>query len=90
MVGGRGAGSNLNQLSHPSGLFLDVNQSVYVADSANHRIVKWNPGVSTGQLVAGGNGSGNASYQLNHPHDIVVDDNGDIYISDTKNERVQV
>jgi len=56
VAGGRDAGSALDQLNFPFGIFVDDNQTVYVADFANHRVVKWNRGASTGELVAGGNG----------------------------------
>ncbi|CAF3864712.1 unnamed protein product [Rotaria magnacalcarata] len=60
-----------------------------IINSKNHRIVKWEPGATAGQIVAGGKGSGNSSDQLNHPSDVVVDRDGTIYISDTENRRIQ-
>ncbi|CAF4832754.1 unnamed protein product [Rotaria sp. Silwood1] len=89
IAGGNGRGSQLNQFDRPHGLFLDDNQNIYVADSVNDRIVKWDRNASSGQLVAGGNGRGNYSNQLNFPLDVIVDKNGTMYISDRGNERVQ-
>ncbi|CAF4692457.1 unnamed protein product, partial [Rotaria magnacalcarata] len=54
VAGGNGVGDGLNQLNQPFGIFVNENQTVYVADFANHRIVKWDRNASTGQLVAGG------------------------------------
>ncbi|CAM4949627.1 unnamed protein product [Rotaria socialis] len=90
-VAGRsdGLGSALDRLYGPWGLYVDDNEVVYVADSKNHRIVKWEPGATAGQIVAGGKGSGNSSDQFNHPSDVVVDRDGTIYISDTENRRIQ-
>ncbi|CAF2949022.1 unnamed protein product [Rotaria sp. Silwood2] len=89
VAGGNDQGSELNQLADPFGIFVDDNQSVYVADFGNHRVVKWDRGASTGQLVAGGHGSGNHDNQLNYPSDVLVEKDGTIYISDSYNRRVQ-
>jgi sugar lactone lactonase YvrE len=89
VAGGNDSGSELNQLALPSGIFVDDNQAVYVADFGNNRIVKWDRGASTGQLVAGGNGLGHNDNQLYDPDDVVVDRNGTMYISDFMNRRVQ-
>ena len=89
MAGGNDAGSELNQLEFPFGIFVDDNQAIYVADFGNHRIVKWAQGASSGQLVAGGNGGGKNDDQLYYPSDVVVDQNGTMYISDSNNLRVQ-
>ena len=73
----------------PTGLFVDDKQTIYVADTFNHRVTKWNRGASSGELVAGGKGAGNENDQLNNPTDIVVDKDGTMYISDTENQRIQ-
>ncbi|CAF3767139.1 unnamed protein product [Rotaria sp. Silwood1] len=89
VAGGHGQGSELNQLNFPYGFFIDDNQTIYVADSANHRVIKWERGVSKGQVIAGGKGAGDREDQLSNPSDVVVDKDGTIYISDYKNQRVQ-
>ncbi|CAF3426955.1 unnamed protein product [Rotaria sp. Silwood1] len=89
VAGGNGVGDGLNQLDQPFGLFVDENQTVYVADFANHRIVKWIRDATSGQLVAGGNGADDHSNQLYYPSDVVVEQDGTLYISDSYNFRVQ-
>ena len=89
MAGGNDVGSELNQLAFPFGIFVDDKQSVYVADFGNHRIVKWDRGATSGQVVAGGNGEGSNEDQLKYPSDVVVDQNGTMYIDDGANRRVQ-
>ncbi|CAF3317190.1 unnamed protein product [Rotaria socialis] len=89
VAGGNGVGDGLNQLDQPFGIFVNENQTVYVADFANHRIVKWDRNASTGQLVAGGNGQGGHSNQLYYPSDVTVEQDGTMYISDGYNFRVQ-
>ena len=89
MAGGNGAGSELNQLQYPSGIFLDDDSNLYIADAFNHRVVKWNYGSSVGQVVAGGNDLGNQSNQFRYPNSVAVDKNGTMFICDEGNKRLQ-
>ena len=89
MAGGHGAGSGLNQLNDPHCLFPSDNQTFYIAEFGNPRVVKWEIGATVGQIVAGGNGPGNKNDQLNHPQDVVVDKGRNcLFICDTGNGRV--
>jgi len=89
VAGGYGAGSGINQLSGPWGLYVDDDQTVYVADRGNHRIVEWKSGATSGRVVAGGNGHGNGAHQLYDPVDVIVDKETDsIIIADYVNRRV--
>ena len=58
MAGGNGQGNGINQLYNPYGLYVDDDQTLYVADRLNHRIVEWKSGATSGPVVAGGNGQG--------------------------------
>ncbi|CAF1440019.1 unnamed protein product [Rotaria magnacalcarata] len=65
VAGGHGQGDATNQLYLPYSLFVDDNQTVVIADCANHRIIQWKNGDTTnGQVVAGGKGQGNRLNQL--------------------------
>ncbi|CAF4174290.1 unnamed protein product, partial [Rotaria sordida] len=89
VAGGNGQGSGINQLYSPCGLYVADDQTIYVADRDNHRIVEWKSGATTGQVVAGGNGQGNGAHQLNGPLDVIIDKERDsIIISDLENKRV--
>ncbi|CAF0986862.1 unnamed protein product [Adineta steineri] len=89
VAGGNGDGHQLNQLSCPEGIFIDNDKSVYIADSYNHRIVKWKLNSDTGQIIAGRNGIGNENNQLNLPKDIIFDKKiNSFIISDRGNKRV--
>ena len=44
VAGGDKSGDGLNQLSHPQGLYIDDDKTIYVADYANNRIISWKPG----------------------------------------------
>jgi hypothetical protein len=81
-------GSSDQILSYSSGIHIDQQRkSLYVADSLNNRIQKFNlTENSTGITVAGGNGPGPAA----NPLDVYVSQlNGVIYIMDCDNNRVQ-
>ncbi|CAF3862311.1 unnamed protein product, partial [Rotaria sp. Silwood1] len=89
VAGGNGYGSNINQLYYPWGLCVDEDQTVYITDSWNHRIIEWKCGETTGRVVAGGNGPGNCPHQLNGPYDAIIDKESDsLLICDYKNKRV--
>ncbi len=88
-AGGHGNGSQLNQLSNPWGVFIDDDQTIYVADTYNHRIVKWKMNAINGQIVAGGNEKGNRNDQLNGSTKVIIDkENDSIIICDHGNQRV--
>ncbi|CAF2732170.1 unnamed protein product [Rotaria sp. Silwood2] len=75
----------MNQLWDPAGLYVDDDQTIYVADKLNQRIVAWKAGASNGQVVAGGNGA----HQLNQSFDVIIDKERDsLIISDYTNRRV--
>ena len=77
---------NDNQLSISS--FVDSSGNIFVGDSKNFRVVKWEPGASEGSIVAGGNGQGNALNQLSWTYKVNVHSSGDIYIADEGNDRI--
>ncbi len=89
VAGGNGFRKGLNQISHSEGVFIDDDQTIYVADTDNERIVKWTSGATKGQVVAGGNGKGNLNNQLDIPRNVIIDKQNDCFIiSDYGNRRV--
>ncbi|CAF1230684.1 unnamed protein product [Adineta steineri] len=88
VAGGNEQGVQLNQLNNPTFIFVDEDQSVYVSDTNNHRVVKWRKDAKEGTIVAGGNGKGENLNQLSSPQGINVDDLGQIYVADSGNHRV--
>ncbi|CAF3110681.1 unnamed protein product [Rotaria sp. Silwood2] len=88
IAGGNGQGSGMNQLYHPNGLCVD-DQTMYIADSLNYRIVEWKCDAKTGRVVAGGNGEGNRPDQLKAVADLIIDkETNSLIISDYNNKRV--
>jgi len=90
IAGGNEEGNQFNQFHTPFGIYVDGQQQIiYVADSENHRIIKWNFGERNGQVVAGGNGPGNRIDQLNYPCSVILDQNKkSLIICDNGNQRV--
>ncbi|CAM4965392.1 unnamed protein product [Rotaria socialis] len=93
VAGGNGAGTLNNQLYYPMGLSLHVSSnSLFIANSNAHNIVRWVVNASTWTLMAGTpNGqSGSISTMLNFPTDFAFDSSGNLYVADTNNDRVQL
>jgi DNA-binding beta-propeller fold protein YncE len=78
-------GSGRGQLDSPTGIAVDGNGNVLVADTGNGRLEKFSP---TGAFLSiiGTKGSGQG--QLAQPNGIVIDRVGNIYVADAGNHRV--
>ncbi|CAF4937184.1 unnamed protein product, partial [Rotaria sp. Silwood2] len=50
VAGGNEDGSDTNQLFNPDGLYIDDDQTIYVADLGNDRIVEWKSGATNGKV----------------------------------------
>ncbi|CAF1543805.1 unnamed protein product [Adineta steineri] len=88
VAGGNGQGDQLNQLNFPIFIFVDKDQSIYVSDWGNHRVMKWRKDAKQGRVVAGGNGEGRSLNQVSGPLGVIVDDLGQIYVADNGNDRI--
>jgi len=92
VAGGNGSGSEPNQFNYPTGIFLDKQGYLFVADYNNYRIQKFPPGsdsTTNGITVAGGNGGGADSNQLSFPFAVFVDAAGYLFVADQNNQRIQ-
>lgn len=73
LAGGYGLGDGLDQLQFPVGITIDNNDdSMYISDQYNSRVMKWLLGVESGIIVTGGNGLGNESNMLNTASQILL------------------
>ena len=89
IAGNSASGATPSQLASPMGLFVDDSLSVFIADTNNHRIQKWQFSTCRGVTVAGQVAhSGSTLGQLSSPSSVIVDSNGYLYITDTGNNRI--
>lgn len=79
--------------NHPSGITVDNDGNVYVADEYNNMIRKITPqGVVSTLAGTGVAGSANGSVNtatLNGPSDVAIDYYGNVYVADTKNNEIR-
>ena len=99
-----GVSSTTSDLCDPTGVALDGSGNLYVADSGNNRVLKYDSPLttdSTADLVVGqggdftssdcnfDTGGGNSTAQdLCSPIAVALDPSGNLYVADTLNERV--
>lgn len=81
--------NDLNHLSYPSGILVDENRTIYIADTGNSRIMRWIFNSTMGEIIAGVSSSGTLSYQLSIPYNLMFDSHGSLIVVDYGNSRVQ-
>lgn len=93
--GGDGGAAKEAELNTPSGLAVDAEGTVYIADSGNHRVRKigsdGNINTVTGGGTAGfgGDGALATAATLNFPTGLAIAPDGHLVIADTFNHRVR-
>ncbi|CAF4243790.1 unnamed protein product, partial [Adineta steineri] len=80
-------GSASNELNYPSGIFVDVNLDLYVADCGNDRVQLFQPEESNG-FTAAGRTSLTPTITLRCPAGIVLDTEKYLFIADIGNDRI--
>jgi sugar lactone lactonase YvrE len=68
-------------LGSPQGITAPSNGTIYVADTANNRVVKISSGGVINQVSTG-------TYTLNSPSAVAIDSSGNLFIADSNNARV--
>ena len=81
-------GSGSGQLQQPKGIEVNSSGDIYVADSSNQRIVKYN---SSGTQIDSWGGDGYGNGQFKDPSDIAIDPSSDnLYVIDQGRCDVQI
>jgi sugar lactone lactonase YvrE len=94
VLGDGGPATNA-ELSFPSGMTVDPQGNLLIADTRNNRIRKVSPGgtITTfaGTGVAGDTGDGGPATkaELDQPADVAVDAHGNVYIADRYNAKIR-
>ena len=79
-------GSGDGQFNTPFGVAVDGSGNVYVADTYNDRVQKFN---SSGQFLTKWGSRGSGKGQFMKPSGIAIDRTGNIYVADSDNNRIQ-
>ena len=79
-------GSTDGKLNNPNGVAVDSTGNVYVADSNNNRIQKFN---SSGVFITKWGTLGSTDGKFNNPRGVAVDSTGNVYVADSNNNRIQ-
>ena len=89
VMGGHGPGNEPNQLHNPGAIDIDREDTIYVTDDNNHRIMEKKSNSRACRVVAGGNGPGSCADQLNVPTGILVEKMSEsLIVCDHGNERL--
>jgi len=86
---GGSIGIDLASLSFPTTIFIDNNDTLWITDQSNSRVVKYYSNSNVGILVAGNGTPGKTSQQLSGLKGIAVDSFGVVLVADSDNYRIQ-
>lgn len=87
---GGGAGTNDGEFYNPHGVAISPDGYIYVADTSNHRIQKFNSsGTFLGKWGRSGGGAGSGDGEFSNPWALTFDDTGNCYVADSSNQRIQ-
>jgi len=75
---------------YPGGIDVDAAGSVYIADTGNDQVERYDPGVNTMDWRVGIRGSTSQLGSFSDPRDVAVTSGGDLYVADTGHGIVQV
>jgi len=82
--------SNPGGFYMPTGVAVDNNGNLYVADFINHRVQKLTASTNTwSEWGMVGGGPGNGLGEFNNPIGVAVDGIGNMYVADFGNQRIQ-
>jgi len=87
VAGSKRWGTDLGSFNFPSGIYVDDDETLYVTDYSNDRVVEWKAGAKTGTVVVGAGGLEDRTHRLRHPTDILVEKATDSFIVNDEGHR---
>lgn len=84
------AGARRSELSSPYAIRVTENGTMYILDTNNYRVLRWQVGDPLSYIVAGGNGYGSGLHQMGTCYQIFVDNQFNVYVSDSTFDRVVI
>jgi phage tail-like protein len=84
------SGGTLGGFTNPVGLALDTQERIYILDSADDLIKRFDPCLQAFQILACIGGKGSEPRQLNAPRGLAISGRDELFVADTGNWRVQV
>lgn len=94
--GGEGGPGRLARLNNPTGLVMDGDGNLYIADTSNQRVRMLSAQdqivtiAGDGSVGGGGDGGPAEAARLNFPAGLALDAQGNLYIADQFNNKVRV
>lgn len=79
-------GSGTGQFNHPTGIAIDGKGNLWVVDTSNRRLQKFDP---TGKYLTSFGTFGTGNGQFKRPTDVAIDSSGNLWVTDSGNNRVQ-
>jgi len=81
-----GYGLESGPFNAPEDIFVAEDNSIYIVDTGNSRIVHYTPDLKLVKIVGDAEGDG----KLNEPKGVFVTNEGVLYVADTKNQRIAI
>lgn len=80
----------ITAFSGPMGVGVDTGGNLYIADPANHRILRWDACSGETMPLPCFGGEGSLPGQLREPRGVLVGPRGALYVADSGNHRIQI
>lgn len=82
------ASGSRSTLYYPTSISVTRNGTMFIMDTSNYRVIRWDVGEPQGLIVAGGQGGGAAFNQIGASYELFVDNQYNVYVSENSNHRI--